>query len=152
MTATPFKGLSLSASGTFVDSKVQRYSGFDATGVFQDFAGSPFPFTPRWQLVGDGEYRWPVSGTLDAFAGSGVSWRSNAQSVLGEAAAFRLKSYALVDLRLGIGRADRRWQFAVYGENVTNSYYFTNRFELAGARVRTAGRPATYGGRLSVQF
>jgi hypothetical protein len=49
-TGTACKGLDLGVSAVVVDSKVQRFTGYDQNGVLTDFAGSPFPIRPasRW--------------------------------------------------------------------------------------------------------
>jgi outer membrane receptor protein involved in Fe transport len=48
--ARPARGLDLGVSAVVVDSKVQRFTGYDQNGVLTDFAGSPFPIRPasRW--------------------------------------------------------------------------------------------------------
>lgn len=121
LVATPMSGLTLSASGTYLDTKIQRYAGINAAAQLQDYAGSSFPFSPKWQFVGDASYTWDIGGEKSAFVGANVSARDKSYASIGADPKFRLPSYALVGLRAGIESKDQGWRVTVWGENVTTT-------------------------------
>ena len=49
-TTSPVAGLLLNASVTYLQTDVERYSGYDVLGHFRDFAGSSLPDTPKWSV------------------------------------------------------------------------------------------------------
>ena len=83
ITARPLSGLTLRAAGTWIDSKVLDFVGINNDRVLGDYRGSELPFSPKWQLVGDAEYRWPLSSDLNAFAGANVVYNSKTNSTNG---------------------------------------------------------------------
>lgn len=143
---TPVRGLTMSAGGSYIDSQIlDHFTNYDPSGALVDFNGEAFPNTPRWQFVADVDYRWPLSGTLDAFVGGGVQYQSATNSQLGALPALAVRSYALVDLRAGVETRDHRWRLSAWGHNVGNTYYWTAANQDLDTIVRFAGMPATYG-------
>jgi outer membrane receptor protein involved in Fe transport len=149
-TWVPIRGLNITAGGSYVDSQVRgSFINYDPNGVLVDFKGEAFPNTPKWQLVSDASYRWPVSGTVNAFVGGGVSYQSETNSQLGNLPLLNVKGYTLVDLRAGVESQDRRWKLSAWGRNVGNTFYATTINRDLDTTVRFAGMPATYGLTLS---
>lgn len=79
---------------------------------------------------------------------------ANYQSVsygdLARSAPFKIASYALVDLRAGI--EGDKWTASLWGRNVFNKTYETSTGNIGDFITRYAGRPATYGVRLSYRY
>lgn len=141
----PVPGLDLSAALTYTDSQVQHLSGIGQNGLTTDFAGSSFPYSPRWQAVADATYEWSIGTDRRAFAGGSVTHRSATNASLGDDLDLRLRPYVALDLRAGLSVADGRWSLTAFGRNVTNVYYWNNMFRFIDTRVRIAARPVTYG-------
>jgi outer membrane receptor protein involved in Fe transport len=152
ITARPLSGLTLRAAGTWIDSKVLDFVGINNDRVLGDYRGSELPFSPKWQLVGDAEYRWPLSSDLNAFVGANVLYNSKTNSTLGAPASSRIKAFATLDLRAGISGPDDKWTLSVWGRNVTDTYYWTNQFVTQDVIVRYTAMPATYGVSASYRF
>lgn len=153
LTWTPVRGLKIGAGGSYIKSRIlDNYTGFDATGALRNFGGESFPNTPEWQLIGNVDYKWPISDNLDASIGSGVTYQSQTNSQLGELPLLDTKSYALVDLRASVGAQDGSWKFSIWGRNVGNVYYWTAANANLDTTVRFAGMPATYGATLSLRL
>ena len=152
LVATPVEGLTLSGSGTYLNTKVQRYVGYNAAAQVEDYAGSTFPFSPKWQFVADGSYSWDIGNGKGAFAGANVTARDSSYASIGADPNFRLPSYALLGLRAGIESKDQGWRVTVWGENVTNKYYWTGVYQYWDTRFRLAAKPATYGIRLDYNY
>ncbi|MFO1378527.1 MAG: TonB-dependent receptor [Steroidobacteraceae bacterium] len=104
--ASPANGLSLGVAVTYLDSKIDEYSGINAGGVVADFEGSVIPFTPKWQTGANARYEFPVSGTLSGFVGAQMNHRSSTYAVIGGgigfANGFEMKSYTTLDAQVGV--------------------------------------------------
>lgn len=161
-----FHGLTLTASGTYLDAKVTNYTGVigktvDAAGAYApilaSFAGVPLPFSPKFQYTARGDYEFPTpSSSLDGFVGLGVTGQSSSYSTLAETAQdksdFFIGAYALVNADAGIESADGRWRLSFYGKNIFNKYYITNSYLDLDTIVRFAGRPVEYGATIAVTY
>ncbi|VWX49977.1 TonB-dependent receptor [Novosphingobium sp. 9U] len=163
MTARPIRRLTATAAFTYVDAKIDEFAGINAAGVSADFAGEAIPFTPKYQVNTDLDYKFPLSQGIDGFAGASVSLRSATSAVIGGEinpptatpqgkALYRIDDYVLVDLRAGVRSTDGRWSASVWGKNIFNQYYWNNVVGVIDNIVRYAGRPATYGVTLGFNY
>lgn len=153
LTALPIDGLRISASGTYIDSKVtSSFVNPDPFGNSIDFKGEPFPNTPKWQISADAEYKWALSRRVNAFLGGNLYHQSHANSAFGELPLLDTKAYTLLDLHAGIETADGRWRGTIWGRNVTNTYYWSSVTHVQDTVVRYTGMPATYGVSLSFRY
>jgi outer membrane receptor protein involved in Fe transport len=152
LVARPVDGLTLDTALTYTHTRIDQFTGFDATAAFGDQSGTPFPFSPAWQSVTNLDYAFPLTNGLRGFVGGSASYRSSTYAGVGAPESFRIDAYALLDLRAGIERADGRLRAWVWSRNVTNEYYWTNVFLNANAVARFVGQPATYGVTLAGRF
>jgi iron complex outermembrane recepter protein len=154
--ARPTQGLVINTAFTYIDAKIDRFTGINASGVSANFAGSDVPFTPKYQIGINADYEFPLSGSIEGFVGSSLNFRSKADSVIGgqinppgstpnDIKLFGIGDYALVDLRAGIKSSDGRWRASVWGKNVTNQYYWSNVVAAFDTIGRYTAKPATYG-------
>ena len=140
----PVDGLTANLSGTYIKSRIDEFTGFNGTGMFADYEGSAFPFTPKWQVNADVQYKWAVSDRWNATVGGNVNFNSATNSTFGDPALLRINERTLVDLRAGVETEDGKLRVQIWGRNVFNSYYWNSTFQ-ADTAWRMAGRPATYG-------
>ena len=148
----PVEGLTLKGGVSYIDSEIGDFTGFGPFGDPTDFSGEPFPQTPEWHFVGDANYEWDVSPSLKGFAGGGITYQSSTNNSLGQEPILEINERTLVDLRAGIAASDDKWRLSVWGENVTDEYYWTATQPNLDTTVRYAALPATYGIRLDVRF
>lgn len=159
ITAVPVDGLTLMAAGSYTKGEIDRFTGINAGGIQADFAGTPMPYSPKWNLTFDGQYKFPVAATLDGFLGGTVTYRSKTISVVGggenpPAAVpntfplFGIDSYTLVNARAGV--EGEHWRFEIWGKNIFNKYYWNTAYPAFDTIVRYTGMPATYGVTLSL--
>jgi len=142
----PARGLTISAGGAYLDTKVTRnFSNYTAFGQVVDFEGARFPYTPKWQLNAVADYSWPLRDGISAFAGAGVTHRSATNGDFVQDARLAIRSYTLLDLYAGLEAPDGAWRASVFGRNVTGEYYWRTATRRADTVVRYAGQPATYG-------
>ncbi|MGC4250213.1 MAG: TonB-dependent receptor [Sphingobium sp.] len=141
----PMQGWTIGVSGNYLDAKIKEFDGYNNAAVIQSYSGYPLPFAPKYSLAAFTDYKFPVSGSVDAFVGGNITYRSHTYSTVGTDSYARLPSYTLVDLRAGIASSDNRWRVSVWGRNVFNEYYRTNAIIVNDVKTAFAGRPATYG-------
>ncbi|MFT3965827.1 MAG: TonB-dependent receptor [Sphingobium sp.] len=162
LVARPADGLRFSASGTYLKSKVTSdYSAtpdglaiYNAAGYTGNFRGSALPFTPKFSGNIDAQYSFPVSDTLNAFIGGGVTYQSRQNTTFENPALpatdFTIDGYALLDVRAGVSSGDGRWRITAYGRNITDKSYVTAVSTFLDTVIRYRGKPAVYG--LSVAY
>lgn len=160
----PSTVFSLSGTVTYLDAKVKEYQGIIGEQVvgglrqpiLASFAGVRLPFSAKWQYSLRGDLTLPLSGTLDAFAGAAVHGQSSSYSTLAltpqSKSDYFIGGYALVDASIGVKSSDDRWRATLWGKNIFDKYYVTNRFLAYDTMVRYAGRPAEYGITLSYRY
>jgi len=152
-TARPVRGLTISPAVTLVASKIEgAFSNYTPLGDAGNFSGEAFPYTPKWSGNVDVNYEQSVGSRLKMFFGGNLSYQGKTNGGFGELPEFRIRSYALLDLRAGIADIDDRWTVSVFGQNVTNKYYWTQATHLVDVITRYTGMPATYGVRVSYRF
>jgi iron complex outermembrane recepter protein len=152
-TVVPFTGLHLTGGASYIDSRVNgSVIAPDPFGVSIDLKGEAFPNAPKWQLVGDGEYDFPITGKLGLFLGAGANYRTATNAAFGETEATKIPAYALLDVRAGIQSADGVWRAQLWGHNVLDRFYLLNVSHVTDSVARTVGMPATYGITVSAHF
>jgi iron complex outermembrane receptor protein len=169
VTAVPIEGLHLSSGLTYLDAIITNYVGINAAGVSTDFAGSPIPFTPKWQYVLSADYDIPTtSSKIQPFIGVTLTGRTGTTSIVGSAIGtsilpgyhsavplaniYSIPSYNVLDLRAGLEAPDGTWRAMVWAKNVTNTYYWNNVIPAYEAVTRYAGQPQTYGVTFNYKF
>ncbi len=155
--AKPLPGLNLSLSGTYLETDVTKsFVSFNGEGALGDYKGSQLPYTPKGEIIADGQYQWPMIQGFNAFAGVSLTYRSASQATFNTASApapdFRLPSYALVDLRGGLTTEDGRYRLTLFARNVGDTFYATTVNQTTDTRYRTAGAPQVYGATLSLRW
>lgn len=150
--ARPVEGLTLSASGVYLKSKVDTsfiVAGYNQQGYTGDFTGSQLPFTPKFSGVADVDYGFNVGGQLKASLGGSVTYHGKSNATFGTATllndVYDLKAYALLDLRAGIGAPDDTWRVSIYGHNITNTLVVNTIFTGGDTTWRQVAEPTTYG-------
>ena len=162
LTVRPVTGLTLSGAVTYLDTKIEEYTGVDYVGTPRDFAGQTLPFASKWNYSLSADYRMQTASGGTPFFGANVNGRSSADTVPGGRTItavntvnsrvlpglvypFRTNGFATVDGRIGYEAADGRWTAMVWAKNIFNTYYWTNVVTASDFSARYAGMPATYG-------
>ena len=156
----PVEGLTASASGTYVDGKIDKFTGVNGSGITANFAGTPMPLSPKWQFATSVDYEAPLSSDIKGFLGFNTTYNSKTYGVIGGGVAVagdpdpanEIKSFFLLDVRAGIKLADDKFTVTAWGKNITNSYYWYNAVQIYDQKVHYTGKPATYGVSLSYRY
>ena len=158
----PIDALTLTASATYLQTRVTGdYFGFNAYSTTPiNYKGEEFPNTPKWSARAGGEYDWDVfSGKYQAYLGADLTYVGRSQGQFGDASAvaagfpsLEIDAYTTLDLRAGLNSSDGHWRIQLFGQNVTNRYYWTQATHTYDTAVRFAGLPRTYGGSIEYKF
>jgi len=116
------RGLDLSGSLTYADSKIRRNAGFVATPG--DTLGKWQPNVPRWRATALASYRFSAqwTGSLGARY-SGRQYRTLNNADVNGFAYMGVSSYATLDARV-LWKIDRRWSAAFGIDNLNNDRYW----------------------------
>jgi iron complex outermembrane receptor protein len=152
MQARPFKGLTLGAAVTYLNAHIQQFTGVAINGATSNFNGTRVPYTPAWQLAGNFNYDFPISGTTTGFIGGQVTRRTATNSSVGYPPLFTIPAYTLLDLQGGVDFEGGRYRAKLWGKNVTDEFYVTTVISGQDGVARYAGFPATYGVTFSARF
>lgn len=144
-TLNPMTGLNLYGSVSYLDTQVKTFIGINVFSVSENFAGETLDYAPPWSVNAGGEHKWDVTGALKAFVGLDLAYRDRTSAFLGRDPDLDIKQYTTLDLRAGVEAADGRWSASVWGNNVTDSYYWTTAARGSDTINRIAAKPSTYG-------
>ncbi|MEM1434505.1 MAG: TonB-dependent receptor [Pseudomonadota bacterium] len=125
-----------------------EYTDFDDSPS-GDLTGNELPFAPRVNFSATGEYRWPVRGDMNAYVRVEYVYRSDQEGRNNNNPTELQPAYDLLHLRAGATFGN--FELELYGENILDEEYFTNR--RPGPIVTVVpGRPAIWGIRGTARF
>lgn len=142
---SPSRALTINASASYTNTKVTQYLGFNRLGVAEDFAGSEFPYTPKWQLNGGVAYDAPITDDYGLQASVNASYQSKTSSALGNEAGFEIKGYTLVNATIALHQLDNGFRLGLFARNLFNENYYTGSDVLTDITFRVPGMTRTYG-------
>lgn len=162
-------GLTVGAAATYLNTKIQNYTGTSYLGVTGDFAGERLPFAPKWSYSFNADYRFDMPNGGAPFAGISVVGKSMQDTTIGGSSIvvpanslnslqpglvhpFTTNAYALIDLRAGYESPGGKYTFTIWGKNILNKYYSSNSLVIGDYISRYTGRPATYGVKIAVKL
>lgn len=163
----PTDNLTLSASATYLDSEVTDYIGTNLVGLADDFSGDRIPFTPELTYSANIDYRLPLSSGGEFFSGLSITGQSDSDAAFGAerlsipesqvnrspiAHPYVIDEYFTVDARLGYSTADETWKVMLFGKNITDEDYWSNVIAGNESIARFAGKPRTYGVKVSYNY
>jgi iron complex outermembrane recepter protein len=150
--ARPVTGLDFGFQGTYLSSRIDRFTGVNQIGVVANFAGSVMPYTPKWNLAATTSYEHPLTDEWTGFVGAQLSFNADETAAIGSPALYDMPEYSLLNVQAGIKTQDDRLNIYLWGKNVTNRFYVNNVVELEDDVIRYTGMPITYGITVSYKF
>ncbi|WP_176594769.1 TonB-dependent receptor [Sphingobium sp. EM0848] len=151
--ARPVSGLSVGGAVTYLDTRLDDANGIiSQLGLPGNWNGNPIPYTSKWNVGGNFNYKFPLSGSASAFIGGQVTYRSSSTSSIGSEPDFLMPSVTLLDGQAGVELNDGKVRIMIWGKNITNEFYLTNINKYTDGIQRFMGRPATYGVTLSYKY
>ena len=145
--------LRLTADGAWLRTKFASFPHGGALGA--DATGNRLPFAPRFSGAVGGEYILPfelAGGRFSLFyqySYRGFSYASQENILPGQA----LPSHGLSSGRVSWLSANRRYEIALYGDNIGDHHYIVNQGkDLLGTNLIAWGEPLTWGVELKAQM
>ena len=126
-------------------------SGLWLTPLFIDRAGEDAPGTDL-QYSGLFAYRFGLGQSTDLRLQLDYSYNDGYRSILGRD--YDLEQYWLVNAQISLLQSeDDRWELALWGRNLANEKYFTDKnFYNEAAVMGAVGAPRTYGLRFNYNW
>jgi iron complex outermembrane receptor protein len=120
-TVRPINGLNVSFNGAYTDATLKD----DTPAQVGGLTGDRLPFTPKYSLGANADYRWALSDSTNAYLGA--SLRSLSDQPAAFDFAFRsangrqryLDAYEVLDMQAGVEFG--RYRIEIYGKNLTDS-------------------------------
>jgi outer membrane receptor protein involved in Fe transport len=165
--ARPVTGLTIGGAATFLDTKIKNSvgpdgnqlptlvpppNGADGNPIFTNSAGNPIPYASKWTLAGNFNYSFAISSGSDAFVGGQIMHRTKTNASIGDEPIVGIPGYTTVDLQAGVHFNDGKYRMMVWGKNVFNEFYVTNRNYSFDGVAQYIGKPATYGVTLAFHY
>lgn len=146
VTWRPLPGLTLAATGTWLDTEVEHRGSGAAT-----FDGKPLSYAPEFSGTLDVVYEFPVSATLTGRVQSNVKY-VGAYFLRPEALPIdREDGYSVVDAQLGVV-SDAGWEAMLWGRNLADEQYLVDGQAGFGSNRYSLGMTRTYGLSVTVNF
>ena len=125
-TLRPAPGFDVSVNGAFTNARLKD----DTSPLVGGLKGDRLPFTPKFSVAANTNYRWSLGGDTEAYVGGGIRFvgeQSGAFDATYRAAngrQRRLPSYEQVDLNAGVDFGP--FSIEAYVKNLTNSLGYTS--------------------------
>ncbi|MCB1689487.1 MAG: TonB-dependent receptor [Halioglobus sp.] len=139
-------------AGTLLHTEVQNYEGINALGQPQDFDGAEFLYSPKQSGNATLMYDRPINDRLGVTASLNVHYQSESQADLTNSAVGEVDDYTTVNATLGFHTLDGHWDFTLWGNNISDEYYWLSVTQNANTVIRFAGKSRTYGASLTYRF
>jgi outer membrane receptor protein involved in Fe transport len=154
-TVRPGAGLTLSAGGTYTDSKLTEDQPTAATDPAAGRDGDRLPLVPKWAFAGQIGYEAPV-GDGSAYAQTSFNYRGRAYTDFNENGVYvPMNSYFRADASIGFRRGE--WDISLFVKNLTDKVAEIGAEAMTGVvaagetRITTI-RPRTVGLKLVTGF
>ncbi|MDA5194139.1 TonB-dependent receptor [Govanella unica] len=151
-TARPVDGLTVQASANVMNTKVRKIN----PAVEADYLGNQLANSPEFALSGLVRYQLPIEAQgFGSYVLVDGSYRSNVYYSINNRGQSAQKGYVLLNARVAVTSLDNRWEFAVWGRNLTNKLYVSNSYDNYGGIFPSQnflGDPRTYGATLSFKY
>ncbi len=93
------------------------------SGALYKLHGATMPFAPEWSGSLSATYEWDFSGNLVGRFNIGAKYMGDYNTGSDLDVEKHQDSYTVVNARVGIGRADKRWMVELWGTNITDAEY-----------------------------
>ncbi len=153
--ATPLSNLTTSVSASYVDAQLGAFESSAGSGPPQDLTGKALPNAPRWNVILQGDYTYPLpQGDALDLTGT-ASYRSHQFFESNNSPLAAQNGYWLLDARLAYQTRNKHWELAVIGKNLTSTRYnnFVNDLTSGlGLTEGVVGPPRYVGGELVFRY
>jgi len=156
---TPLSGLSFSGGVVYADTQITSFG--DSAPLFAaDRVNDRLSFAPLWSGVLSANWDIGLTSTLMLHMSASEKYNSS-YNTGSDLDPLKIQgAYGILNARIGIGSADQKWSFELWGQNLTDKGYFQVAFDapfqgipgVANQIDSFLGDPRTYGATLRVKF
>ena len=139
VTARPVEGLTIDASGSWLDFQLTRIGATGAT-IRGITLGNKAPYAPEWKFGAGVQYAFAVGDAGTITPRVDVNYQSSFFSNIDNNPLAKVDGYAIANGRLTFEDASRDWQFSVSVTNMFNKFYYLNKIRYPIGIV--VGQPA----------
>ncbi|MEZ6001110.1 TonB-dependent receptor [Hyphomonas sp.] len=137
---------------TLLHTEYGSFDTTDAAGLPTNIQGDPFLYSPETTASLSLIYDKPVTTKLGLRGSLSGRWQSDSTAGDPDNPLYDIDSYGVLNGTIGIYSLNDNWEFAIWGQNLTDEYYWQQITSNANVVLRFAGRPRTYGASLSYKF
>jgi outer membrane receptor protein involved in Fe transport len=139
-------------AGTLLHTEVQNYTGINALGQPQDFDGAKFLYSPERNASATLLYDREITEKLGVSASVNTHYQSQSEADLEGSQLGKVDGYTLYNATVGVHTLDKHWDLSLWGDNLTNKYYWGSVTQNSNTVIRFAGKTRTYGTSLTYHF
>ncbi|MBW2370234.1 MAG: TonB-dependent receptor [Deltaproteobacteria bacterium] len=152
--ARPAKALTLNLNVGYLDSEMTDFrNALDPSGNPLDASGNRLALVPEWSYSLGAQYVFNLGDSGFLTVRGDLTYRGEQFSDVANEAKYELDSLTLVNAFARYETADARWSLDLYGRNLVDEEYYTNKYEgPLGGDLGSVGAPVTYGARLTYNF
>ena len=158
----PVKGITLFANYTYMDARITgdlistelQYDPdcFCSVPVSTNLKGNRLRRSPKNSFSVGIDATVPVSERFDVFLNADYNWTDDYYFDNENSARLRQESVGILNGSIGFGTNDRRWEFSVWGKNLTNKLYETGKTDVIGSVLVSYAAPRTYGATIKWKY
>jgi iron complex outermembrane receptor protein len=152
----PVRGLELSGSMSYTDTKYTDFQYHDVAGNLIDQSANRFSYIPRWTYRLAARYHVPVGNHTEFSANLDYYWQSSVFYSDFNAPRNAQGSYGLLSGRVELSNvAGTGVTVGLWGRNLTDRHYFaaaSDQFTGLGHVYKAYGEPRTYGADVMFRF
>lgn len=173
----PVPSVSLTYAATYLNSiytsdlnapGLEGCTGLPGCPLTQNLSGQPIEFAPTWKGNIGAEWKSdPFAGGYRALVAVSENYTDSMLTANTDNPQSRVPGYATTDFHVSFFTPDTRWQFDIFGSNVTNTHYYVSTTAqvlssimpgvnntATGATIfrGSLGDPARFGARLTAKF
>ena len=115
-------------------------------------AGDPLLYSPETSASLALLYDRPLNATLGMRGSLSGRWQSDSTAGDPNDPLYDIDAYGILNGTIGVYSLNDKWDLSIWGQNLTDEYYWQQITSNANVVVRFAGKPRTYGATLSYRF
>jgi len=154
LTVRPARGLSLFASGAYIDAVYRDFSNAPCPVEYLglqavcDLSGRNLPGVSKYSGSIGGNYSMMLNSGSEVYVNGDYSYRSRYNATYNLPEDSEVKAFGVANARIGIRSSNANWDISLYARNLFNEKYISNINPAAfntGQYSGSPGEPRTYG-------
>ena len=137
---------------TLLKTEIKEFDTSDAFGLPVSRAGDPFLYSPETSASLALLYDRPITDDLGLRGSLAGRWQSDSTAGDPNDPLYDIDAYGTLNGSIGVYSLNDKWDLSIWGQNLTDEYYWQQITSNANVVLRFAGKPRTYGMTLSYRY